>query len=200
MVNCHFWTPSISGMGPIKQGLSVLPSFRLSWHFLGLVSLIFFKFWHGARNLYEVVHDKAKFPRKSILFCTNSMFGKFFIPEILAKMFSADQIAGYFNHPYLQNRSMKQPDFVHALTNSHKLKLDQNIFVWAVSKMVWPVCLQDSKIDCISKMNRWNELFFACWWKSRKTKSQFNDFWVGVVKNRCTHVVHETLKSTVSYK
>ena len=34
------------------------------------------------------------------------------------------------------------------------------------------------RIDCISRrMSRWNELGFACWWKFRKLKSYFNDFW-----------------------
>ena len=46
-------------------------------------------------------------------------------------MFSANQIAGFFNQPYLQNKSMKWPDFVD--TNSQKLKVDQNFFGWA-----WP--------------------------------------------------------------
>ena len=39
--------------------------------------------------------------------CTNSIFGKIFVPEIWAKMFSASQIAGFFNQLYLQNKSMK---------------------------------------------------------------------------------------------
>ena len=39
--------------------------------------------------------------------CTNPIFGTIFVPEIWAKMFSANQIAGYFNQPYLQNKSMK---------------------------------------------------------------------------------------------
>ena len=43
----------------MKQGLSVLPSFRLSGHFLGIVSVVFSKFWHGGRNPYEVVRDRA---------------------------------------------------------------------------------------------------------------------------------------------
>ena len=60
--------------------------------------------------------------------CTNPIFGKVFVPEIWAKMFSANQIAGFFNQPYLQNKSMKQPDFLYADTNSYKLKVDQNIF------------------------------------------------------------------------
>ena len=37
--------------------------------------------------------------------------------------------------------------------------------------------------------------FFACWWKFRKTKSNFNYFWVNFVKIGCGHLVHETLKS-----
>ena len=36
--------------------------------------------------------------------------------------------------------------------------------------------------------------FFACWWKFRKVKSNFNYFWVNVVKIGRGHVVHEDLK------
>ena len=39
--------------------------------------------------------------------CTNPIFGKNFVPEIWAKMFSVNQIAGFFNQPYLQNKSLK---------------------------------------------------------------------------------------------
>ena len=38
--------------------------------------------------------------------CTSPMFAKIFVPEIWARMFSANQIAGYFNQPYLQNKSV----------------------------------------------------------------------------------------------
>ena len=31
------------------------------------------------------------------------------------------------NHIYLKNKSIKQPDFLHVDTNSHKLKFDQKI-------------------------------------------------------------------------
>ena len=37
--------------------------------------------------------------------------------------------------------------------------------------------------------------FFACWWKFNKDKSSFNDFWVGLVKDKHHHLVHETCKS-----
>ena len=50
-------------------------------------------------------------------------------------MFSASKIAGSFNQPYLQNKSMKQLDFWHVDTNSLKLKVDQKLFGWVWSKM-----------------------------------------------------------------
>ena len=44
-------------------------------------------------------------------------------------MLSANQIAGFFNQPYPQNKSMNQkkskPDFLHVYTTSHKLKIGQ---------------------------------------------------------------------------
>ena len=50
-------------------------------------------------------------------------------------MFLANQIAGSFNQPYLQNKSMKSPDFLHVDTNSHNLKVGQKMFGWVWSKM-----------------------------------------------------------------
>ena len=50
-------------------------------------------------------------------------------------MFPASQIAGFFNQLYLQNKSMKQPDFLHVDTSSHKLKVDLIVFVLAWPKM-----------------------------------------------------------------
>ena len=43
---------------------SFRPSFRLSGRFLGIVSLVFSKFWHDARNSCEVVRDTTGFSRK----------------------------------------------------------------------------------------------------------------------------------------
>ena len=56
-------------------------------------------------------------------------------------MFSTNQIAELFNQPYLQIKSLKYPEFLHVDTNSHKLKIDQNIFGWTWSEMgvVWLV-------------------------------------------------------------
>ena len=46
-------------------------------------------------------------------------------------MFSVNQIAGFSNQQYLQNRLLKKPDFLHVDTNSHKLKVDQKVLGWA---------------------------------------------------------------------
>ena len=48
---------------------------------------------------------------------------------------------------------MKQPDFLHVDTNSHKLNVDKKILVGYGQKWVWPVWSWDSKIDCFSRMN-----------------------------------------------
>ena len=48
--------------------MSVRPSVLLSRHFLGIVSLVFSEIWHGARNSYEVVRDRAGFSEKKIFF------------------------------------------------------------------------------------------------------------------------------------
>ena len=50
-------------------------------------------------------------------------------------MLSANQIAGFFNQPYLQSKSMKWPEFLLVDTNSHKLKVDQKFFERAWSEM-----------------------------------------------------------------
>ena len=69
------------------------------------------------------------------VFLYKSFFGKNVIPELWAKMLSAIQIASFLNQPFIQNRSMKQPHFLHVDTNSQKLKVDRKVFSWAWSKM-----------------------------------------------------------------
>ena len=76
-----------------------------------------------------------------------------FVLEIWAKMFSANQIAGFFNQPYFQNKSMKQPDFLDVNMNSYKLKVDQKYLSGRGQRWKWPACSWDSKIDSFSRMN-----------------------------------------------
>ena len=67
--------------------------------------------------------------------CRNLIFGKNFLPEIWAKMFEANQIGGFFNQPYLQNKPMKFLDFLHVDKNLHKLKIDKIFFGWEWIKL-----------------------------------------------------------------
>ena len=53
----------------------------------------------------------------------------------LRSRLSAIQVAVFLNQPFLQNKSTKQPHFLHVDTSSYKLKVNQKIFVWAWSKM-----------------------------------------------------------------
>ena len=48
----------------LKTG-SVRPSVCLSGFFLGIGSSVFSKFWHGIKNPYEVMLDKAGFSEKN---------------------------------------------------------------------------------------------------------------------------------------
>ena len=48
-------------------------------------------------------------------------------------MLSANQIAGFLNQLFPQNKSMNQPHFLHVDTNSQKFKVDRKCFGWAWS-------------------------------------------------------------------
>ena len=147
--------------------------------------------------------------------CTNSIFRKNLVPEVYAKMLSANQIAWFLNEIFLQSKLSKSGLktlkftrmnplqewmdginwFLHAGRNSCTLKGDQKFIGLAWSRIVWSL---DSKIDFISKLNKGINWFFACWYKFRKAKNWFNHFWVGLLKNGSGLLVHETLKSAVS--
>ena len=83
----------------------------------------------------------------------------------------------------LQKKSVKLADILHVDTNSHKLKIDKNFSGGHGQKWVWPVRSWDSKINCISKMNRSNALTFCMLvliqenWQVRDTYS-FTLWWI----------------------
>ena len=69
--SCTCSTPGSSWKGPMKQGLSILLSCRLSGCFLGIGSLNFSEFQHSARNHYEVVCDSCIFWKN--FFCPKNL-------------------------------------------------------------------------------------------------------------------------------
>ena len=114
-----------------------------------------------------------------IIYCVSPQIpylGKKF-SEIWAKMLSDNQIAGFFNQPYLLNKSIKSPDFLHVDTSSHKSKVDPKFFGWT-----W------SKIGMVSLVTGlWNWLYpkewvngmnwyFTCWCKFGNAKKVISIF------------------------
>ena len=101
-------------------------------------------------------------------------------------MLSANQIKGLLNQVFLH----VDTGFCMLIQIHKNEKPMKNLLGEHGQKWVWPAWLQDSKIDFISKMNRWNKLFFFFFFCML-------DFWVGVVKNGSGLLVAETLKSAV---
>ena len=62
--------------------------------------------------------------------CGNLIFGKKFFLVI-----SANQVAEFLNQPFIQNKLMKQPNFLHVDTNSQKLKVERSFLGRAWSKV-----------------------------------------------------------------
>ena len=94
------------------------------FEFIGKFSHYFF--------LYLVYKDRLYYLLYSF---TNPILRKNLVPEIWAKMPSANQIAGFLNWLYLLNKMIKKPDFLHIVTDSWKLKVSWKILGWVWSKM-----------------------------------------------------------------
>ena len=71
-------------------------------------------------------------------------------------MLSANQIAGFLNQLFLQNKSMEWLHFLDVDANLQNEELIKIFLVGHGQKWVWPIWSWDSKIDSISRMNRWN--------------------------------------------
>ena len=56
-----------------------------------------------------------------LCFCVNPIFGKNFVPKVIAKMFSANQIAGFLNQPVFQNKETKQPNVLIQIHKNQKM-------------------------------------------------------------------------------
>ena len=88
---------------------------------------------------------------------------------------------------YRKNELMELTDFLHVDTDSQKLKADQKCIGWAWSKMGVTSLFSGHRTQKLTLSQKWTDeinWFFACWYKFKKAKSWFNDFWVGLVKKR----------------
>ena len=99
--------------------------------------------------------------------CINPILGKTLFPDIWAKMFSANQISGFSNQPYLQNKSMNFCMLIRIHINWKVIKI---FLVGCGQRWVWPVLSQNTEIDCISRMHWWNELILYAGSNSGKLK------------------------------
>ena len=138
---------------------SILPFFRLSFHlsghFLGIVSLVFSKFWHNARNPYEVVCVRAGFSRKI-----------FFTPQNCKNGPKMGQRRGILN--ILKNFVIN----FHWICSVTKIYiicyvpaqipyLGKICFLRYAPKYSPSIRLQDFLINRISRKNQWNSLIFC---------------------------------------
>lgn len=95
-------------------------------------------------------------------------------------------------------KSTTYPEHVWNKAMRQKIKRLSKMFfgVWSMIKR----CRQGTLKLTASRMNRWNHLFFACWYKFKEAKKYFNDFWVCVVENKCGLLTNEALKTSQSYE
>ena len=88
---------------------------------------------------------------------------------------------------YRKNELMELTDFLQVDIDLQKLKADQKCIGWAWSKMGVTILFSGHRTQKVTLSQKWRDeinWFFACWYKFKKTKSWFNDFWVELVKKR----------------
>ena len=133
--------------GPLSSFHS---SFCLSGHFLGIVSFVFSKFWHDARNPYEVV-------------CDSQIFQKKHFAQKIGKM---GQKQGFLN--ILKNFVINfywicsiMKIYIICCVPAQIPYLGKFLFLRYGPKCSQPIRLQDFLINHISRTNQWNSLIFC---------------------------------------
>ena len=131
---------------------SVRPSFRLFGHFLRIVSLVFSKFWYGARNPYEVVW-----------ICASQIWilQKKFLPQKLRKWTKNGPELSFFN--VLKNLIINfywicslMKIYITFCVPTQISYLGKFLFLRYGPKYSQPIQLQDFLINHISRKSHWN--------------------------------------------
>ena len=126
--------------------------------------------------------------------CTNPIFWKNQVPEIQVKMLVANQIAGFLNQLYLQNKMIQWwwQKFV-------KIKSWlKNTRVGVVKNGCGHSNHRTPKLPVSEERSSGINWFFACSYKFEKAKSYRNNYWVGTIKNERVFLGRGTLKSAIS--
>ena len=84
----------------------------------------FGKFSH--KSFLNLIYKKSLYYLKYS--CTNFILGKNLVHEIWTEMLLSNQIAGFLNCLYLQNKMMKKPGFLYVDTESQKLKVSLKMY------------------------------------------------------------------------
>ena len=124
-----YWRPVVAGR--VLQNrvcLSVLSSFCLSWHFLVIVSLVFSKFWYGARNQYEVLGGRAIFSKKTF-FCLQNLKNR---PKMDQKPFLKNLLKNLVINFYLICSISK----IYVAVFLQKSHIWENFYSWVVGHNV----------------------------------------------------------------
>ena len=157
--------PSGSRKGPIKQGLTVLQS----GHFHGVVSSVFSKFSQGARNAYEVLHDRAGFS------------GKIYFAPKIGKM---ERKQGFFN--LLENLVINfywicsvMEIYIICCVPAQIPYLRKFLFMRCGTKCPQLIRLLDFLINHIFRTNQRNSLIFCVLVQIQINEKLIKKFWGG---------------------
>ena len=110
--------------------------------------LVNWKIWSFLLNLFYNEHLYWL-----LCSCTNTIFGKIFVPEIWAKCSQPITLQNFLINYISRTNQWKSLIFLHVDTNAYKLKVNQNFLNGHDQKWAFPVWSWDSKSDCISRTN-----------------------------------------------
>ena len=150
------WPPAV--VGRVLQN-RVCPSFRPSFcwsgSFLEIASLVFSKFWHGARNLYEVVPDKAGFSGEK-KFCHQNWENRLKMGQKQGFLYLLKSLVINF---YWICSKMKI--YIICCVPSEIPYLGNFFFLKYGPKCSQPFILQDFLTNHISRTDQWKSLIFC---------------------------------------